>query len=273
MCDALTAETSSGAGLVNREGQLTGLIIAAEQNASRRGWTYAIPVSHVQRILRVADEQKGGGVTILKRRRPDVGVVLDLDGEETVVVQRVRPGSPAEKAGLKAGDIVLQADGVAIRAPFQAQLPTMHKQPGDTMTFRVRRADGERELSVVLGGEVEVSSASVDFLAGIMQPKVQLTRDASRIVLGPRRGGLGEVAAPPFPNEAPPFPDEAPPAAAPTSAEKIALLEKALDRYQAAIEIQRRQLAEEQKRRQEQEATLKALQAEIEALRKAVAPK
>jgi len=54
---------------------------------------------------------------------------------------------------------------------------------------------------------------------------------------------------------------------------KIALLERALDRYQAAIEIQRRQIADEQKRRQEQEAMLKALQAEIEMLRKAVAPK
>ena len=253
MCDALTAETSSGAGLVNREGQLTGLIIAAEQNASRRGWTYAVPVSHVQRILRVSDEQKGGGVTILKRRRPEVGVILDLDGEETVVVQRVRQGSPAEKAGLKAGDIVLQTDGVAIRAPFQAQLPTMHKQPGDTMIFRVRRADGEHELSVLLGGGAEVPSATVDYLSGIIQPKVQLTREPSGIVLNPRRGGLEEVAAPVLPDEPPPAP------VAPTAAETIALQEKAIDRYQAALEILQRQLA--------------ALQAEIEALRKSVPPK
>lgn len=253
MCDALTAETSSGAGLVNRAGELTGLIIAAEQNASRRGWTYAVPVSHVQRVLRVADEQKGGGVTILKRRPPFVGVNLDLEGEDVVIIKRVLSGSPAEKAGLKAGDIVLQADGVAIRAPFQAFLPTQYKQPGDTMTFRVRRADGEHELSVVLGGGVELSSASVDFLAGVMQPKVQLTRDASGIVLGPRRGGLGEVAAPVLADEPPP------PRVAPTSAEQIVLLEKALDRYQAALEIQRRQL--------------QAMQAEIEALRKAAAPK
>jgi len=253
MCDALTAETSSGAGLVNREGQLTGLIVAAEQDASHRGWTYAVPVSHVQRILRVVDEQKGGGVTILKRRAPVVGWNLDLDGEETVVVQRVFPGSPAETAGIKKGDIVLAADGVAIRAPFQAFLPTQHKQPGDSMTFRVRRADGERELSVVLGGGVEVSSATVDFLAGVMQPKVQLTRDASGIVLGPRRGGLGEVAAPVLPDEPPPAP------VAPTAAETIALQEKAIARYQAALEILQRQLA--------------ALQADMEALRKSAAPK
>jgi len=264
MCDALAAETSSGAGLVNREGQLAGLIIASEQGDSRRGWTYAVPVSHVERILRVADEQKGGGVTILKRRQPVVGWNLDLDGEETVVVQRVFQGSPAEKAGIKKGDIVLAADGVAIRAPFQAFLPTQHKQPGDTMTFRVRRSDGERELSVVLGGGVEVSSATVDFLAGVMQPKVQLTRDSRGIVLGPRRGGLGEVAAPVLPEEPPP------PPTGPTAADTIAFQEKALTRYQAALEILQRQLADEQKRRQEQEAKLKALQAEIDSLHKAI---
>jgi S1-C subfamily serine protease len=251
MCDALTAETSSGAGLVNRAGGLVGLIVAAEQGAGRRGWTYAVPVSHVQRILRAAEEHKEGGVVILKRRRPVVGWNLDLADEEVVVVQRVLPGSPAEKAGIKKGDLVLMADGVAIRAPFQAFLPTLHKQPGDTMIFRVRREDGERDLTVVLGGGVEVESAPADFLAGVVQPKVQLTRDARGIVIGPRLGGSTPAAV------LPPFPDETPPAeAAPTTAEKLALQTKALERYQAVIEIQQRQL--------------QALQAEIEALKKSL---
>ena len=251
MCDALTTQTSSGAGLVNQGGQLVGLIVAAEQDAGRRGWTYAVPASHVQRILRVAEEQKGGGVTILKRRRPVVGWNLDLDGEETVVVQRVIAGSPAEKAGIKTGDIVLLADGVAIRAPFQAFLPTLHKQPGDTMSFRVRRADGEHDLTVVLGGGVEVASAPLDFLAGVVQPKVQLTRDARGIVVNPRPASPA-VAQPPLPDDPPP------PVAAPTAAEKTALLEKALERYQAVIEIQQRQL--------------EAMRKELEALRKPAQP-
>jgi septal ring factor EnvC (AmiA/AmiB activator) len=79
---------------------------------------------------------------------------------------------------------------------------------------------------------------------------------------------VAEVAAlPPLPDEAPP------PAAVPTAAEKLALLEKAMDRYQAVIEIQQRQIADEQKRRQEQETQLQALRAEVEALRKALPPK
>ncbi len=254
MCDALTTQTSSGAGLANRQGQLVGLIVATEQGAGRRGWTYAVPASHVERIQRVAAEHPGGGVTILKHRRPLVGWVLDLEEEETVVVQRVLPGSPAEKAGLKAGDLVLAADGLAIRAPFQAFLPTLHKQPGDTMTFRVRRADGDRDVTVVLGGGVEVPSAPAEFLAGIVQPKVQLTRDARGIVIGPRRPGAPDVAA--AADALPPLPDDEPPAAiAPTAADQISLLEKALDRYQAVIEIQQREL--------------QSLRAEIESLRTA----
>jgi S1-C subfamily serine protease len=262
--DALTTETSSGAGLVNRAGQLMGLIVAAEQG--RRGWTYAVPVSHLQRILRAADEQPGDGVTILKRRRPVVGMEV-VGEEEAVVVRKVTPGGGAEKAGIQVGDEVLATDGVAIRSAYQAVVPTLFKQPGDTTRFRLRRADKEFEATVTLGGGVEVSSAPADLLAGLIQPKVQLTRDARGIVLGPRRGGLGEVAAPVLPDEPPP------PPAAPTAAEKVALLEKVIDRYLAAIEIQQRQIADEQKRRQELEAKLQKMQVEIDALRKALSPK
>jgi hypothetical protein len=266
MCDALTTRTASGAGLVDREGKLHGVIVAAEKGEGRRGWTYAVPVTHVQRILRAADEQKSDGVVILKRRRPVVG--MELAGrDDAVMVERVIRGGPAEKAGIKVGDEVLATDGVAIRAAYQAVVPTMFKQPGDTTTFRLRRGAEEVEATVVLGGGVEITSAPLDVIASFVEPKVQLIRDARGIVVNAPRGGVAEVAA------QPPLPDDPPPAAAPTAADKLALLEKAMGRYQAVIEIQQRQIADEQKRRQEQEAQLQALRAEIEALRKTLAPK
>jgi S1-C subfamily serine protease len=189
MCDALTTETASGAGLVDRDGKLHGLIVAAEKGAGRRGWTYAVPVTHVQRILRAADEQKSDGVVILKRRRPVVG--MELTGkDDAVVVERVARGGPAEKAGIKAGDEVLATDGVAIRAAYQAVVPTLFKQPGDTTTFRLRRAAEEFEVTVVLGGGVELPSAPLDLVANFVEPKVQLIRDARGIVVNPPLGGV-----------------------------------------------------------------------------------
>ena len=267
-CDLRTTDTSSGAGVVDRQGRLLGIIVAADSAESRRGWAYAIPVSHVQRLLRTADAQKQTGVTIIKRRRPVAGLRLDQAGDD-IVVAKIDPGGAAEKAGIKVGDIVLATENVAIRSIYQATLPTLYKQPGDTMTFRIEREGLVKDVSVVLGGGIEVSSAPLELLSGLMQPKVQIVREGDSYVA--RRPGdtLREVFQPALPAEEPA-------AAAATPAEKIALLEKALDRYRAVIEFQQRQLQTEQKQRLEQDELLKSLRTELDSLRRkieAVPPK
>jgi S1-C subfamily serine protease len=272
-CDVLTESTSTGAGIVDRSGQLLGVIVAADREPGRRGWAYAVPASHVGRLLRVADEQKAerkeGGVVILKRRRPIVGMVLDQAGA-AVLVQRVEPGGPAERAGIKPGDEVLATDGVAIRSVYQGVLPTLYKQPGDTTTFRIRREGAIKDAQVVLGGGVPVTSAPADFLAGIVQPKVRLARDVDGAIVT-RRGETDASKVAAQVTAFPPLPGDAPPVVAPTAAEKIALLEKALERYQSVIELQQKLLADEQKKREEQELLLRSLREEIEAVRQTVA--
>ena len=265
-CDCVTMPTSTGAGLVDRQGRLTGVIVAAERDADRRGWSYAVPVAHVQRLLRAADAQADGSVVILKRRRPVVGMVLDQEGD-AVIVSRVIAGGPAEKAGIKPGDQVVTTDGVAIRSVYQAVLPTMYKQPGDTSAFRIHREGMMHDITVTLGGGVELSHASTELLADLVQPKVRLARDADGAIVTTR----GRSATPAV-SVLPPLPNDTPPAAPPTPADKIALLEKALSRYQAVIELHQKQLSEEQQQRREQDALLQSLRGEIESLRKSIAP-
>jgi serine protease Do len=218
----------------------------------------------IARAVVAADEQKGEGVVILKRRRPVVGMVLDQSGD-AIVVERVTPGGPAEKAGIKPGDEIVATDGIAIRSVYQAVLPTIYKQPGDTTAFRIHREGMVHDVNVILGGGVEVSSAPADFLADLLQPKVRLARDGEGAIVTSRGKPASAAVA-----ISPPLPDDAPPTAAPTATDKIALLEKALSRYQAVIELQQKQLADEQKTRREQETLLQSLRAEIETLRKAV---
>src|SRR5207302_817944 len=107
--------------------------------------------------------------------------------------------------------------------------------------------------------------APANLLADIIPPKVRLSRDADGTIVTSRGKSAGPAVA-----VLPPLPDEVPPATAPTPSDKIALLEKALGRYQAVIELQQKQLAEEQKQRQEQESLLQSLRAEIETLRKSI---
>lgn len=261
-CDLRTTETSSGAAVVNSHGQLVGILVATDRPESQRGWAYAVPASHVQRILSAAESQKSGSVTILKRRRPFVGMVLD-QVDESIVVQRVTDGGPAAKAGIKPGDHILASGGVEIRSVYQAVLPTLSLQPGDTLPLRIQRGDQVQEVTVILGGGIEVTSMPQDLLAGIIQPKIEITRSPDGKYFAQRQGtGIREVFSPPLPDDA------APPETGPTSREKIALLERAIERYQAVIEVQQGQISSERKRQREQEELIHSLQIEMEVLRK-----
>ena len=142
--------------------------------------TYAVPASHVQRLLRACEAVDKEGhersVVVLKRRRPKVGWVLESDGE-TIKVERILSEGPAEKAGIKKGDLVLKAEGVQIRSIYQAHSHTMCKQAGDTLTYSIQRGDQILDLVVVLGGAVEVESLPADKLPEFVQPKLEFGRD------------------------------------------------------------------------------------------------
>ncbi len=138
-CDLRVAQTSSGAPVVNRNGQLLGVMVLADREGDQGGWTYAVPVAHVLRLMRSLDEARSeSSVLVLRRRRPVVGMVLDGDGQR-VVVSRVQEESPAAKAGIRKGDEVLATDDVKIRSVYQALRPVLRKQPGDCVTFLLVR--------------------------------------------------------------------------------------------------------------------------------------
>ncbi|HZL89775.1 MAG TPA: S1C family serine protease [Pirellulaceae bacterium] len=181
VCQLPTTSTSTGSAIVNREGKLVGVVVGSDPAARHQGWmTYAVPASHVQRLLRACEAVDKEGhersVVVLKRRRPKVGWVLESDGE-TIKVERILSEGPAEKAGIKKGDLVLKAEGVQIRSIYQAHSHTMCKQAGDTLTYSIQRGDQILDLVVVLGGAVEVESLPADKLPEFVQPKLEFGRD------------------------------------------------------------------------------------------------
>ncbi len=252
-CDMRTAETSSGAGVVNRQGQLLGIVVAADSPEQRRGFAYAVPVGHVERLLRaLAEKADDGSVILLRHQRPVVGMVLEGD-ESGITVKRVTEGSPAEKAGIHVGDKVVAADGVKIRSVYQAVRPVLFKQPGDVVTFVVEQESGVRSVDVVLGGGVSVEPGPEGIIAKLFEPKVVVD---GRAALGNgRRGGIGEVFAPTDEPET-------------ATSDPRELLEKALDRYRSVIVYQQAQLADAEQERTRTERQLEALEAQVELLKK-----
>jgi S1-C subfamily serine protease len=76
-CDLRTADTSSGAGLVDVNGKLAGIVVGQkkEENAAG-GWTYAVPAKHVQRLLRAGEAAEA-------RRRSEAEALAKVAEPET----------------------------------------------------------------------------------------------------------------------------------------------------------------------------------------------
>ena len=82
-----------------------------------------------------------------RERRGMIGVSFDTeDGEEGVRIIEVRRGSPADRAGVREGDVIVRWNGEDVEETFEAPV---RLQSGDTVRLRIRRGEDERELAVV----------------------------------------------------------------------------------------------------------------------------
>jgi len=80
-----------------------------------------------------------------------LGVVLsDMEGEGVNVIE-VKEGSPAEKAGLKDGDRILEMDGTKIDRSRDIRHAMRDLEPGDTVQIKIRRKTQEKTLTATLG--------------------------------------------------------------------------------------------------------------------------
>jgi serine protease Do len=141
--DAAINPGNSGGPLVNALGEVVGVNSSIFSNTGESvGLGFAIPI---ERAVRVADEIiKNGSV-----RRAWVG--LDVTGPSTmgdwkrtggVTVRQVAPDGPAAKAGIHAGDVLLQADGKALRNYLDWQAVALDLHVGDSIAVSVRTATG-----------------------------------------------------------------------------------------------------------------------------------
>ncbi len=63
----------------------------------------------------------------------------------------VRAGGPAERAGLRGGDVVIEFGGSRILSLYDYTYALRAHAPGDTVVIKVRRGDREIEVEAVLG--------------------------------------------------------------------------------------------------------------------------
>ncbi len=118
--DAAINPGNSGGPLVNMAGQVIGIntAIATNQGAND-GVGFAIPSDTARAIyntlIKSGKVERGAiGVTFLDRSNP--ALLRSFGADHGVVINNVEPGSPAERAGLKMGDVILSVNGQSINS-------------------------------------------------------------------------------------------------------------------------------------------------------------
>lgn len=174
--DAAINPGNSGGPLVNLSGQVVGINTAVATEA--QGIGFAIPISAVKGMLK-------GVVETGEVNRPYIGVrYLDITpvvaksndlpvkngayvSSELVSGNAIEPDGPADKAGIKDGDIIVAVNGTDIGPNASLSSLISQYQPGDEVELKIMRDGDERTVDVTLATyevpeEVEQESTRTD---------------------------------------------------------------------------------------------------------------
>jgi serine protease Do len=154
--DAAINPGNSGGALVNAEGRLIGISAAIlSRSGGNQGIGFAIPVNMARNVT---DQIIHGGKVsraflgvMIQPVTPDLAKAFKLGKSEGALISDVSANSPAERAGLKAGDVVTKVDDRFVADSRALQLMIGEMAPGRNVRLTVIHDGNERVYPVTLG--------------------------------------------------------------------------------------------------------------------------
>ena len=150
--DAAINFGNSGGPLVNLQGEVVGINTAISFGSENIG--FAVPVNVLKDVLsQLRDEGRvrrgylGIGVNEIT---PEAADAFGLDSTDGALVMNVQPGLPADKAGLRNGDIIVGADGRSITSTRELIDYVSSKGPDATVDLEVLRGGERQKIQVEL---------------------------------------------------------------------------------------------------------------------------
>jgi len=149
--DASINPGNSGGPLLNIEGKMIGLNVAVRAGA--QGIGFAIPVNKVAAVAAAL-------LAACNAQQTRIGIVSSVESseKEEMIVGAVEADSPAAKAGLRAGDIIVAVDNTDVRQPLDFQRAMLERKPGENVQLAVRRSNELLALKLTLGEATVVKS-------------------------------------------------------------------------------------------------------------------
>ncbi len=162
--DAAINPGNSGGPLVNMAGEVVGINTAIlSRTGGSVGIGFAIPINLAKKIyteLTTRGKVSRGwlGVSVQPLTQ-ELARNFGAKDESGVLVNDVIEGSPAQKGGLQAGDIILEYDGKRVAAPPDLQRAVGLTEPGRAVKVRLFREKAERMIEVQIGEAPEEAQA------------------------------------------------------------------------------------------------------------------
>lgn len=155
---------NSGGPLINMRGEVVGINSQIySRSGGSMGISFAIPMDEAVRVsdqLRATGRVSRGRIGVqIDQVTKEVAESIGLGKPHGALVRSVEPGSPAEKAGVEAGDIITKFDGKGVEK--SSDLPRMvgGTKPGSRSTLTVFRRGASKDLTVTIA-EVEADKPS-----------------------------------------------------------------------------------------------------------------
>ena len=175
---------NSGGPLLNMRGEVIGINSQIySRSGGYMGISFAIPIDEAVRVsdqLRAAGRVSRGRIGVrIDQVSKDVAESIGLGRPRGAMVRGVEAGSPAEKAGIKAGDIIVKFDGHEVERTSDLPRFVGNTKPGTSSIVTVFRRGETRELTVKVAEiEPEKTAAAVP----VEPPKPKVPKASSELL-------------------------------------------------------------------------------------------
>ena len=151
--DASINRGNSGGALVDLRGQLVGINTAIlAPGGGNVGINFAVPINMARKVMeqlvKYGAVKRGRIGVSIQDLTPDLAEALKTTRTVGAIVARIEPGSSADRAGLKSGDLVIAANGVPVNGGTQLRNTIGLTRIGDEIKLTVDRAGAEKTIVV-----------------------------------------------------------------------------------------------------------------------------